>query len=62
MNVEEYRCQECGHSFPSHTPIEAERCPRCGARKLDPTPWLLGTDEWEWLTSEDYRSRVELSV
>ncbi len=58
MNVEEYRCRDCSHVFPSHTPIAEEECPRCGGRRLDANPWLLRTGEGT-LTTEDYQSLVE---
>lgn len=56
MAKEEYRCLDCGHSFPwlardGETPPV---CPRCGSQRLERNPWLLGTPSSEGLTEEDY--------
>lgn len=58
MNVEEHRCVNCGHVFPSHTPIAEDECPRCGGRSLNGNPWLLLTADGA-LSVEDYQCLVE---
>ncbi|MEE9284945.1 MAG: FmdB family zinc ribbon protein [Dehalococcoidia bacterium] len=62
MATEEYQCVDCGHRFPSASPMADERCPRCGGARLERNPWLLGTAEADGLTAEDYRERVEVTT
>jgi len=59
--MEEYRCLECGHTFPSHEPLGVAICPRCGSARLERNPWLLGTAACD-LTPEDYRERVRVTT
>ncbi len=62
MNALEYRCLECGHTFPSRLPLAEEACPRCASRALESNPWLLRTAEAAGLSPEDYRSLVEVGT
>ena len=61
MTTEEYQCRACGHEFPSHLPMDEERCPRCEGRTLLRNPWLLGTDQAD-LSPEEYRHRVKVTT
>ena len=59
--MEEYSCQNCGHSFPSDGPRLDVRCPRCDSAYLATNRWLLGSDEAD-LSAEEYRHRVRVSI
>ncbi len=60
MNVEEYSCLDCGHTFPSHTPVVEECCPRCLGPRLETNPWLLRTPSAMGLSQGDYEALVEV--
>ncbi len=60
--MEEYRCLDCGHEFPSREPTGEAACPRCGGRDLIDNPWLLGSPDAAGLTSDDYREHVRVTT
>ncbi len=58
--MEELTCLDCEHVFPLLSSEEKDpECPRCGGKRLERNPWLLGTSCK--VSQEDY-AKVPLTL